>query len=116
MSQVRPDQQLVFHGRYWQQQRERVKALLTDELIESYRRHPQGPYSDALMRVLVHFGSGYKYALYAQVPLREYIIITLPATPGAMPERTDNRVFSDLNEARHALFLLNVADLRRGDA
>ncbi len=116
MAEARPDQQLVYHARYQKQLGERIKALIDDELIEAHRRSPEGPYNDAMMRVLVYFGSRYKYALYSPVALREFVIVSLPTAPGALPQRVDDRVFHDQNAARHAMFLLNVADLRQGVA
>lgn len=116
MAAARADQQLVYYDRYHKQLRQRVQALITDELIQAYRESPDGPHGDAMMRVLVYFGSRYKYAIYSPVALRQFVIVTLPTTPGALPQPVDDRVFHDEKEARYAMFLLNVADLRRGDA
>jgi hypothetical protein len=116
MPAVRTDQQLVYYDRFHKKLSLHVKDLITDELIEAYRRSPDGPHGDALMRVLVHFGSRYKYALYSPVPLREFVIVSLPTAPGEFPQRVDGRVFHNEKEARYAMFLLNVADLRQGAA
>jgi hypothetical protein len=110
---IRPDQQLVYLGRFFAGLQQRVKATLTDDLIRSYAQNPSGPHSDALNRVLFLFGALSKYALYSPVPLREFVIVALPTAPGQLPRRVDERVFHDEAEARHALFLLNVADLNQ---
>ena len=116
MLDARADQQLVFHQHYSRLLRGRVQALLTEELIEAHRRAPHGPHGDAMMRVLVYFGAVSPYALYAPKPLARYHIVRLPGSPGATPQRIDAHEFEDLGAARHAVFLLNVADLRRQEA
>jgi hypothetical protein len=64
---------------------------------------------------LVYFGSLGTYALYSPVPLREFVIVRLPAVPGQFPEPVDAHVFHREDDARVAMFLLHVADLQRGD-
>src|SRR5450631_3630634 len=110
---IRPDQQLVYLGRFFAGLRQRVKALLTDDLINAYRKNPNGPHSDGLNRVLFLFAALSKYALYSPVPLKEYVIVALPTALGELPKQVDNRVFRDEPEARFALFMLNVSDLNR---
>jgi branched-chain amino acid transport system permease protein len=110
---IRPDQQLVYLGRFLAGLRQRAGALLSDELIDSYRRKPEGPHSDALNRVLFLFGALSRYALYSPIPLEEFVIVTLPTAPGQMPVRVDTRVFRDEATARFALFMLNVEDLKK---
>jgi hypothetical protein len=111
--EARADQQLVYLGRFLTGLRQRVKGLLSDELIDAYQRNPCGPHSDTLMRVLTYFGALSKYAIYSPVPLRDYIIVALPAEPGKLPQRIDGRVYHDEAEARCAMFLMNVADLNQ---
>lgn len=88
-----------------------MKALITPELIEEYRRKPLGRHSDALERVLNFFRRPAAYALYSPVAFREWRLIRLPIDPAAPPAPIDDTVYRSESEAYHALFLRNVNDL-----
>lgn len=110
---AQPDRQLLYLERFQTGLRSRLREQLSDELVAQYRQNLTGPHSDALMRLLVYFGSLGAYALYSPVPLREFVILRLPGGPGLPPEPVDARVFDREDDARVAMFLLQVADLRR---
>jgi hypothetical protein len=46
------DRQVLVFEHWDRKQRERIRALVTDELVEEHARKPLGQHSDALERVL----------------------------------------------------------------
>jgi hypothetical protein len=109
------DRQLQVYADWDAKQRERIKALITDDLIEEHARKPLGQHSDALERVLQYFrrqpGAG-KYIIVATKAWGEYRIGVLSGERGEVPEILDDATFATEEEAMHGIFLRRVADLR----
>ena len=109
------DKQEIYFRRFQKRLRDRLKALITPELIEEHRRSPLGQHSDSLSRVLNHFRRGEvadKYAIMRQPEqFHAYKIVAFSGVRGAPPRLVDDRVYGDINEAYHAVFLLRVNDL-----
>ncbi|MDT0634837.1 hypothetical protein [Spectribacter hydrogenoxidans] len=106
------DRQLLVLHRFDARLREQVKDLIDDDLIEEHRRQPLGQHSDALERVLNYFRRPPRFGLYVRKPCREFQVIALPVTPGEPPQPIDDTVYTDENEAYHAVFLKHVETLR----
>lgn len=107
------DRQLIVYERFTAELKRQLRALISEDLIDEHRRQPLGQHSDALERVLNFFRRPPSYGLYARVPLREFQVVRLPVSPGSDPEPADATVYTDENEAMHAVFLMHVADLMR---
>ena len=107
------DRQLLAYARFNAELKAQLRALVTADLIEEHRRRPLGQHSDALMRLLNVFRSAPAYALYSRTPCREFQVIRLPVTAGAQPTPIDDIIYTDQNEALHAVFVYNLADLMR---
>jgi branched-chain amino acid transport system permease protein len=109
------DRQLQVHADWDAKQRERIKALITDDLIEEHRAKPLGQHSDALERVLNYFRrqpvQG-KYIIVATTPWQEYRIGVLSGVRGRTAEILDGEAFATEEEAMHGVFLRRVRDLR----
>lgn len=109
------DKQAIYYRRFDKRLRDRLKALITPELIEEHRLKPLGQHSDALSRVLNYFRRGEvadKYAIMRQTgQFHAYKIVAFSGVRGAPPRLVDDRVYNDINEAYHAVFLLRVNDL-----
>lgn len=110
------DKQLIAGRRFDRRLRDRLKALITPDLIEEHRQAPLGPHSDALARVLNYFRRGEmpdKYAILQDGPRGEwtYSVMALSGEPGKPPRVVDDRVYATRDEAYHAVFLLRVNDL-----
>lgn len=110
------DKQLIAYRRFDARLRDRLKALITPELIEEHRRAPLGPHSDGLARVLNYFRRGEmpdKYAILQDGPPEawRYTVMALSGVPGQPPRVVDDRIYSTRDEAYHAVFLLRVNDL-----
>ncbi|NOX50478.1 MAG: hypothetical protein GXP16_08080 [Gammaproteobacteria bacterium] len=110
---AREDQQLIYMGQFDARIRAYVRSLITPELIEEHRLKPLGQHSDQLDRVLNYFRRPPKFGLYSQNTF-EYQIIALPVTPGAGPEPLDEQIFTEKNQAIHAVFLKHVHELQEG--
>ena len=90
-----------------------LRGLVTEDLIEEHRRRPLGQHSDGLMRLLNLFCRAPAYALYSRAACREFQVIRLPVPEGSEPQPFDDIVYTDQNEALHAVFLCNLEDLMR---
>ncbi len=107
------DRQNIVYQRFTQEMKARIRALVTEDLIDEHRRQPLGQHSDALERVLNFLRRPPSYGLYARVPCREFQLIRLPITAGAPPAPLDDTVYTDEHSALHAVFLRHIADLMR---
>ncbi len=109
------DKQEIYYRRFQKRLRESLKSLVTDELIEEHRLDPLGKHSDALNRVLNYFRRGEmadKYAIMRQPDgFHKYKIVAFSGERSTPPRLVDDRVYEDINEAYHAVFLLRVNDL-----
>ncbi len=107
------DKQAIVYEQFNEAMKQSIRALITEDLIDEYRRQPLGQHSDGLERVLNFFRRPPRYGLYARVACREFQVIRLPITPGAPPMLVDETVYTDESAAQHAVFLCHVADLMR---
>jgi branched-chain amino acid transport system permease protein len=109
------DKQAIYYRRFDKRLRDRLKAMITPNLIEEHRLKPLGQHSDTLARVLNYFRRGEvadKYAIMRQPgQFHAYKIVAFSGVRGAPPRLVDDRVYNDINEAYHAVFLLRVNDL-----
>jgi branched-chain amino acid transport system permease protein len=109
------DRQLQVYADWDAKQRERIRALITDELIEEHRQQPLGQHSDALERVLNYFRrqpQAGKYIIVATTPWQEYRIGVLSGVRGKTATILDDATFATEEEAMHGVFLRRVRDLR----
>ena len=91
------------------------RSLITDDLIEEHRRNPTGLHSENLERVMLYFRKrdlAGKYCVYAIEPFKKYRIVALSGLPGVPPRVVDDRIYSTIDDAYHAVFLRRINDLR----
>ncbi|QBF30825.1 branched-chain amino acid ABC transporter permease [Thalassococcus sp. S3] len=109
------DKQELYYRRFNKRLRERLKTLITPELIEEHKRDPLGHHSDALARVLNYFRRGEmadKYVIHRMKPAEErFRIMAVSGVRGRPPRVVDDREYTDIKDAYHAVFLLRVNDL-----
>lgn len=109
------DKQELYYRRFNKRLRERLKTLITPELIEEHRRDPLGHHSDDLARVLNFFRRGEmadKYVIHRMQPAEErFRVMAVSGVRGMPPRVVDDREYTDIKEAYHAVFLLRVNDL-----
>ena len=109
------DKQELYYRRFNKRLRDRLKQLITPELIEEHKRDPLGHHSDALARVLNFFRRGEmadKYVIHRMKPAEErFRIMAVSGERGRPPRVVDDREYTDISDAYHAVFLLRVNDL-----
>jgi branched-chain amino acid transport system permease protein len=109
------DRQVQVYLDWDAKQRERIKALVTDDLIAEHAAKPLGQHSDTLERVLQYFRrqpQAGKYIIVATKPWGEYRIGVLSGVRGEVPRIQDDETFASEEDAMHGIFLRRVADLR----
>ncbi|MEX0286526.1 MAG: branched-chain amino acid ABC transporter permease [Paracoccaceae bacterium] len=109
------DKQELYYRRFNKRLRERLKGMITPELIEEHKRDPLGHHSDELARVLNYFRRGEmadKYVIHRMIPAEEkFRIMAVSGIRGLPPRVVDDREYDDIKDAYHAVFLLRVNDL-----
>jgi branched-chain amino acid transport system permease protein len=108
------DRQLQVYADFDAKLRERIRALVTPELIAEHAAKPLGQHSDALERVLNYFRrqpQAGKYIIVATKPWEEYAIGVLSGVRGEPATILDGPRFATEDEALHGIFLRRVDDL-----
>jgi branched-chain amino acid transport system permease protein len=108
------DRQALVYEDWDRKQRERIRELVTDELVEEHARKPLGQHSDALERVLAYFRrqpNAGKYVIVATEPWREYRIAVLSGERGVLPTIAEDEAFATEEAAMHGVFLRRLRDL-----
>jgi branched-chain amino acid transport system permease protein len=109
------DKQELYYRRFNKRLRERLKGMITPDLIAEHKRDPLGHHSDALSRVLNFFRRGEmadKYVIHRMKPAEErFRIMAVSGSRGMPPRVVDDREYTDIKDAYHAVFLLRVNDL-----
>ncbi len=108
------DKALLVHARWNARTGERMKALITDDLIAEHKHKPLGQHSDALERVLNYFRrvpQAGKYIGVCTKPWEEWRIGVLSGVRGVPPRILEDERFSSEEEAQHGIFLRRVRDL-----
>jgi branched-chain amino acid transport system permease protein len=108
------DKQLQVYEHWDAQQRRRLRALVTSELIEEHRAKPLGQHSEALQRVLQYFRrqpQAGKYIAVMTRPWNEYKIGVLSGVRGQPATILDDEIFPSEEAVLHGIFLRRVRDL-----
>lgn len=108
------DKDQVYYRRFDKMQRDFLKRLVTQLVVEEHRTRPLGQHSEALERLLIYFrrqGQVDKYAILATEAFKAYRIVALSGHRGTAPRLVEDRVYPTSDEAYHALFLQRVQDL-----
>ena len=113
------DRDLIYRQRFDARLRAHLRTLITPALIEEHRASPIGQHSDELERVLNYFRRAPldgKYALFEMEANRTYRIVDTAGLDGGEPEDVDGEVYTDKNDALHAIFLMRVRALMAGES
>jgi branched-chain amino acid transport system permease protein len=108
------DRALIADARWHAATAERIKALVTDDLIAEHERKPLGQHSDALERVLNYFRRAPQSGKYIGVctkPWEEWRIGVLSGVRGVPPTILADERFVSEDELQHGIFLRRVRDL-----
>jgi branched-chain amino acid transport system permease protein len=95
--------------------RDKLRDWITPEIIEEHRLSPLGQHSDHLERILNYFRKqpiSNKYVVYCESAFQAYRVVALSGIPGVPPRLVDDKTYSNLDEAYHAVFLRRINDLK----
>jgi branched-chain amino acid transport system permease protein len=111
------DRQLQVYADWDAKQRERIKALITDELIAEHEARPLGQHSDTLERVLAYFRrqpQPGKYMIVAVKPWEDYRIAVLSGdrSKPLFQILPDSDAYPTEEAAMHGVFLRRVHELQ----
>ena len=108
------DKDEVYRRRYDKMQREYLKTLVSDEVIEEHKNKPLGQHSEALERLLYYFrraGMNDKYIVKCDVPFKKYKIMALSGERGRSPRLVEDKIYENSSAAYHGIFLRRIQDL-----
>ena len=104
----------VYRKRFDKMQREFLKTLICEDIINEHKNKPLGQHSEALERVLYYFrraGMNDKYVVKCEEPFQKYKIMALSGVRGRSPRLVEDKIYETVNAAYHGLFLRRVQDL-----
>lgn len=112
------DKQNDYYAEFDRRIRRYLKTLVSDEVIEEHRKKPLGQHSDALDRLLNYFrrgGTAGKLGIVLDTSTRpEYRIVRFSGTRGLPSKVEEDKAYTSLDEAYHAVFLRRISDLMAG--
>lgn len=108
------DKDDLYYRRFDKMQRDYLKTLVCDEVIEEHRRKPLGQHSEALERLLLYFRrvpQVDKYAIKRDLHTGKYKIVAFSGSRGTSPRLVEDREYDTTEEAYHGVFRRRVFDL-----
>ena len=108
------DKDILYYRRFDKMQREFLKKLVTDEVIEEHKNKPLGQHSEALERLLLYFRRARqedKYAIKRNEQSTAFKIIAFSGVRGMSPRLVEDIEYTTLDEAYHGVFMRRVYDL-----
>lgn len=104
----------IYFKRFDKMQRDYLKTLVTDEVIEEFKSKPLGQHSEALERLLNYFRrqpQNDKYAVMMVEPFKAYRIVALSGHRGVAPRLVEDTIYPSVEDAYRGVFLRRVQDL-----
>ena len=108
------DKDYLYHRRFDKMQRDYLKALVCDEVIEEHKNKPLGQHSEALERLLLYFRrvpQNDKYAIKRDGNSNTFKIVAFSGVRGMSPRLVEDKEYPTMEEAYHGVFLRRVFDL-----
>ena len=112
-TEVSDKDELAFR-RYDKNQRDFLKTLVTDEVIEEFKNKPLGQHSEALERLLTYFRRQPmvdKYAIKCVEPFKAYQGVALSGIAGVAPRTVEDKVYTSREDAYIGVFTRRIQDL-----
>ena len=112
-TEVRDKDELAFR-RYDKNQRDFLKTLVTDEVIEEFKNKPLGQHSEALERLLTYFRRQPmvdKYAIKCVEPFKAYQVVAPAGIPGVAPRQGEDKDYASREDAYVGVFTRRIHDL-----
>jgi branched-chain amino acid transport system permease protein len=108
------DKDALYRRRFDKMQRDYLKTLVCDEVIEEHRKKPLGQHSEALERLLLYFRrvpQVDKYAIRRDPDTSRYKIVAFSGVRGTSPRVVEDKEYATAEEAYHGVFRRRVYDL-----
>jgi branched-chain amino acid transport system permease protein len=108
------DKDALYHRRFDKMQRDYLKTLVCDDVIEEHRKKPLGQHSEALERLLLYFRRASqvdKYAIRREGINGPHKIVALSGERGVSPRVVEDKEYETIEEAYHGVFMRRVYDL-----
>ncbi len=100
-----------------EKQKQFLKTLVNDEVIEEHRSRPLGQHTEPLARLLHYFRRlpiERQYAVRKDSRLGTYTIVRLSGVRGQAPDAAADVQLQTIEEAYHKIFMLQIGELMRG--
>lgn len=108
------DKDYLYHRRFDKMQRDYLKTLVCEEIIDEHRSKPLGQHSEALERLLLYFRrvpQNDKYAIKRDDSANTFKIVAFSGVRGMSPRLVEDKEYPTMEEAYHGVFLRRVYDL-----
>ncbi len=108
------DKDALYHQRFDKMQRDYLKTLVCDKIIEEHRQKPLGQHSEALERLLLYFRRAPqvdKYAIRREGFGGPHKIVAFSGERGTSPRVVEDKEYDTIEEAYHGVFMRRVYDL-----
>ena len=108
------DRGIVYRDYFLAKQREYLRTLVCDEVIEEYKCKPLGQHSEPLERLLIYFRrlplEG-QFAVKRDTTTNTFRIIALSGQRGAPPTDVGEESYTSIEAAYHGVFLKHIENL-----
>jgi len=95
-------------------QRDYLKNLVCDEIIDEHKNKPLGQHSEALERLLLYFRrvpQNDKYAIKRDENSNTFKIVAFSGVRGMSPRLVEDKEYKTIEDAYHGVFVRRVYDL-----
>ena len=110
-----PDRDVQYREFFDGKQREYLRTLVCEDVIEEHRLKPLGQHSEPLERLLIYFRRRPLSGQYILKRLgdsnQQFQIMSLSGQRGNAPALVSNKIFTTLESAYHAIFLKHIKNL-----
>ncbi len=108
------DKDHIYHRRFDKMQRDYLKNLVCDEVINEHKSKPLGQHSEALERILLYFRrvpQNDKYAIKRDGISNTFKIVAFSGVRGMSPRLVEDKEYKTIEDAYHGVFVRRVYDL-----
>jgi branched-chain amino acid transport system permease protein len=113
------DRDTVYFELFRKKQREYLRSVIDEELIEEHRRSPRGQHSEPLERLLIYFRTApqkNKYVIKRDSSSGRYRVAQLTGERDEPVREVNPLGFASSDEVQHEIFLRRVRDLLNADS
>ena len=111
------DQDVVYRQLFRKKQREYLRTVISDDIIEEHRKSPRGRHSEPLERLLLYFRyapQDGKYVVKKDQKSNKFQIAQLSGERSA-PLKNLGEHYDRPEEAYHAIFLRRIREVQESD-